>query len=191
MQPPTSPPLSLAAGCRIRSTTDSVAAGPSLYQQSLLSLQWLAPLVQRIGLNCWLAAVCWESPWGPKLRPYQSSLLRMCRPMFVGLLSWDGSCGSHLASSCERYLWSVVLGRILTISSGATANLALYQVGPLAWRLQLGSACIPAIPLLVGIYMCPGMSRRHAKVWGGQTDNAQNRLDGISKRIGIRTRSDR
>lgn len=30
---------------------------------------------------------------------------------------------------------------------GTSANLAVYQVGEIAWRLQLGSAFIPAIPL--------------------------------------------
>lgn len=39
------------------------------------------------------------------------------------------------------------------------ANLAVYQVGPIAWRLQLGSAFIPAVPLLVGIYFCPESPR--------------------------------
>ncbi|KAF9484498.1 hypothetical protein BDN70DRAFT_872527 [Pholiota conissans] len=41
---------------------------------------------------------------------------------------------------------------------GFSANLALYQVGKLAWRLQLGSAFIPAVPLL-GIYFCPESPR--------------------------------
>jgi len=36
---------------------------------------------------------------------------------------------------------------------GTSANLAVYQVGEIAWRLQLGSAFIPAIPL--------GKCRRH------------------------------
>lgn len=43
--------------------------------------------------------------------------------------------------------------------SGFTANLILYRVGSIAWRLQLGSAFIPAVPLLIGIYFCPGMPR--------------------------------
>ncbi|PPQ89516.1 hypothetical protein CVT25_012188 [Psilocybe cyanescens] len=40
---------------------------------------------------------------------------------------------------------------------GFCANLALYQVGTIAWRLQLGSAFLPAIPLVIGVYFCPGM----------------------------------
>ncbi len=39
---------------------------------------------------------------------------------------------------------------------GFCANLILYRVGPIAWRLQLGSAFLPAVPLVIGIYFCPG-----------------------------------
>ncbi|GAM43318.1 hexose transport-related protein [Talaromyces pinophilus] len=42
---------------------------------------------------------------------------------------------------------------------GYTANLAVAHVGDIAWRLQLGSAMIPAIPLLVGVYFCPESPR--------------------------------
>lgn len=41
---------------------------------------------------------------------------------------------------------------------GFCANLAVYNVGDIAWRLQLGSAFIPAVPLVLGIYLCPGKS---------------------------------
>ncbi len=41
---------------------------------------------------------------------------------------------------------------------GFSANLAVYNAGDIAWRLQLGSAFIPAVPLVVGIYYCPGKS---------------------------------
>ncbi|PVH75720.1 hypothetical protein DL98DRAFT_536290 [Cadophora sp. DSE1049] len=46
---------------------------------------------------------------------------------------------------------------------GTTANLALYQVGDIAWRLQLGSAFIPAVPLVLGIYFCPESPRWYMK----------------------------
>jgi MFS family permease len=42
---------------------------------------------------------------------------------------------------------------------GISANLALAHIGKNAWRLQLGSAFIPTIPLLIGIYMCPESPR--------------------------------
>ncbi|KAF3768151.1 hypothetical protein M406DRAFT_252856 [Cryphonectria parasitica EP155] len=42
---------------------------------------------------------------------------------------------------------------------GNTANLAVKDVGDIAWRLQLGSAFIPAVPLLLGIFFCPESPR--------------------------------
>ncbi|KAI0744148.1 hypothetical protein C8Q80DRAFT_1220844 [Daedaleopsis nitida] len=46
---------------------------------------------------------------------------------------------------------------------GFCANLAVYQVGDIAWRLQIGSAFIPAVPLLLGIYFCPESPRWYMK----------------------------
>ncbi len=42
---------------------------------------------------------------------------------------------------------------------GTCANLAVAKVGKIAWRLQLGSAFIPAVPLLIGVYFCPESPR--------------------------------
>lgn len=42
---------------------------------------------------------------------------------------------------------------------GFCANLAVYNVGAIAWRLQIGSAFIPAVPLTLGIYFCPESPR--------------------------------
>ncbi|KAF9024797.1 hypothetical protein BDP27DRAFT_1248583 [Rhodocollybia butyracea] len=46
---------------------------------------------------------------------------------------------------------------------GSAANLILFQVGPIAWRLQLGSAFLPAIPLALGIGFCPESPRWYMK----------------------------
>ncbi|OCK79526.1 MFS transporter [Lepidopterella palustris CBS 459.81] len=54
---------------------------------------------------------------------------------------------------------------------GYCANLAVKDVGSIAWRLQLGSAFIPAIPLVLGIWFCPESPRwlmkkgRHAQAY--------------------------
>jgi MFS family permease len=42
---------------------------------------------------------------------------------------------------------------------GTAANLCVMNVGAIAWRLQLGSAFIPAVPLVIGIYFCPESPR--------------------------------
>ncbi|KAM3481803.1 hypothetical protein MY8738_004299 [Beauveria namnaoensis] len=54
---------------------------------------------------------------------------------------------------------------------GTCANLVVGKVATIAWRLQLGSAFIPAVPLVLGIYFCPESPRwylkknRHIKAW--------------------------
>ncbi|KAG9568837.1 MFS transporter, partial [Aureobasidium melanogenum] len=42
---------------------------------------------------------------------------------------------------------------------GTSANLAVKDVGDIAWRLQLGSAFIPAVPLVLGIWFVPESPR--------------------------------
>jgi len=46
---------------------------------------------------------------------------------------------------------------------GFCANLVVADVGPMAWRLQLGSAFIPAVPLVIGVYFCPESPRWYMK----------------------------
>lgn len=47
--------------------------------------------------------------------------------------------------------------------SGFSANLAVYQVPDIGWRLQLGSAFIPAVPLLILIWWAPESPRWYIK----------------------------
>jgi hypothetical protein len=42
---------------------------------------------------------------------------------------------------------------------GTCANLVFVHSGAIAWRLQLGSAFVPAVPLVLGIYFCPESPR--------------------------------
>ena len=46
---------------------------------------------------------------------------------------------------------------------GFSANLAVADTGDLSWRLQLGSAFIPAVPLVIGVYFCPESPRWYIK----------------------------
>jgi MFS family permease len=45
------------------------------------------------------------------------------------------------------------------IMLGFSANLVVVNTGSIAWRLQLGSAFIPAVPLVLGIYFAPESPR--------------------------------
>ncbi|TQN75081.1 putative metabolite transport protein YfiG [Colletotrichum shisoi] len=49
------------------------------------------------------------------------------------------------------------------IMAGTAANLAVAKTGAIAWRLQLGSAFIPAVPLALLIYACPESPRWYIK----------------------------
>jgi MFS family permease len=46
---------------------------------------------------------------------------------------------------------------------GCCANLAVANTGFIAWRLQLGSAFIPAVPLVFGVFFCPESPRWYMK----------------------------
>ncbi|KAH8688416.1 sugar transporter [Ilyonectria robusta] len=54
---------------------------------------------------------------------------------------------------------------------GTCSNLAMGKTGDIAWRLQLGSAFIPAVPLVIGTYFCPESPRwymkknKHTNAW--------------------------
>ena len=54
---------------------------------------------------------------------------------------------------------------------GFSANLVVMHAGSITWRLQLGSAFIPAVPLFIGIYFVPESARwlikkgNHAKAY--------------------------
>jgi len=46
---------------------------------------------------------------------------------------------------------------------GFIANLVVVNTGKIAWRLQFGSAFIPAVPLMIGIFFCPESPRWYMK----------------------------
>ncbi|KAI9815444.1 MAG: hypothetical protein M1827_002578 [Pycnora praestabilis] len=57
---------------------------------------------------------------------------------------------------------------------GLSANLAVNRAGDITWRLQLGSAMLPAIPLVMAIYLCPESPRWYMK--SGQYKGAYKSL---------------
>jgi len=57
---------------------------------------------------------------------------------------------------------------------GFCANLVVADVPKIGWRLQFGSAFIPAVPLVLGIYFCPESPRWYMKK--GRYQNAYDSL---------------
>ncbi len=49
------------------------------------------------------------------------------------------------------------------IMLGTAFNLAVFHVPNINWSLMLGAPFIPAVPLLVGIYLCPESPRWYMK----------------------------
>ncbi|KAJ5048539.1 hypothetical protein NUH16_007044 [Penicillium rubens] len=62
--------------------------------------------------------------------------------------------GMGLKEGAMSNLWTA-----FGIFLGTCANLIVANTGDIAWRLQLGSAFIPAVPLLIGIWFCPESPR--------------------------------
>lgn len=85
-------------------------------------------------------------------------------PNFLPLLfeahwSWDGvSTYKHPRNTC-RILIITELWTAFGIFLGTCANAVVKDVPDIAWRLQLGSAFIPALPLAIGIFFCPESPR--------------------------------
>lgn len=77
----------------------------------------------------------------------------------------------------KRQLW-VVAGIFL----GFCANVIVKDTGPIAWRLQLGSAFIPSFILALGIWFCPESPRwlmKHGKLSKGYQSMARLRAHPI------------
>ncbi|KAM0330134.1 hypothetical protein ACHAQA_004307 [Verticillium albo-atrum] len=85
----------------------------------------------------------------------------------VPVFSAENSPASIRGALVMSWQLFVAFGMVL----GFTANLVVVDTGDIAWRLQLGSAFIPAIPLLLGIYFTPESPRwlmkrgKHAKAF--------------------------
>lgn len=71
--------------------------------------------------------------------------------------------GVILGNQTNCFLPSPARWTAFGIFLGFCANLAVKDTGDISWRLQLGSAFIPAIPLLLGVYICPESPRWYIK----------------------------
>ena len=83
------------------------------------------------------------------------------RPLILSF--WEGYLLPPTRHRDENILTWLYRWTAFGIFLGFCANLAVYDVGAIAWRLQLGSAFIPAVPLVIGVYFCPESPRWYIK----------------------------
>lgn len=149
--------------------------------------QWLvgivnaAPYIASAALGCWLsdpmnrilgrrgtifiaAIFCVLSPIGSAFTQNWPQLFITRLLLGIGM----GLKASTIPIFCAENTPAVIRGGLVMcwqlwtafgIFLGFSANLAVKNTGALSWRLQLGSAFIPAVPLLCGVYFCPESPR--------------------------------
>ncbi|KAJ5547923.1 hypothetical protein N7513_005157 [Penicillium frequentans] len=147
-----------------------INAGP--YLSSAFFSCWLSdPCNRYLGRRgtIFLAAVfCFLSPIGSAVTQnwHQLFVTRLLLGIGMGLKASTIPifCAENVPANIRGGLvmcWQ--LWTAFGIFLGYSANLAVMKVGTIAWRLQFGSAFIPAIPLLVGVYFCPESPRWYIK----------------------------
>ncbi|OJJ60914.1 hypothetical protein ASPSYDRAFT_87484 [Aspergillus sydowii CBS 593.65] len=154
--------------------------------------QWLvgiinaAPYIGSAVIGCWLsdpcnyylgrrgaifisAIFCLLTPFGQALSQTWPQLIVTRALLGIGM----GLKASTIPIFCAENTPASVRGGLVMcwqlwtafgIFLGTTANLVVKDMGEdIAWRMQMGSAFIPAVPLLLGVYMCPESPRWYIK----------------------------
>jgi len=153
----------------------------SIKNQWLVGLINAAPYIASAGLGCWLsdpvnrilgrrwtifisAIFCIIAPIGSALTQNWPQLFVTRLLLGIGM----GLKASTIPVFCAENTPAAIRGGLVMcwqlwtafgIFLGFCANLAVKDTGALSWRLQLGSAFIPAVPLIVGVFFCPESPR--------------------------------
>ncbi|KIW21670.1 hypothetical protein PV08_02250 [Exophiala spinifera] len=147
----------------------------------LIGLVNAAPYISSAFLGCWLsdpfnsllgrrratfvaAIFCILTPIGGALSQSWHQLLVTRLLMGFGMGLKAATIPMYAAENSPAIIrGALVMGwqmwTAFGIFLGFAANLAVYKVGKIAWRLQIGSAFIPAVPLALFIYFCPESPR--------------------------------
>lgn len=167
-------------------TEATFSTGPRAGQANPLSAKntWIqgvinaAPYIASAFIGCWCsdplnryfgrrgtifvsAVFCFLAPIGSAVSQTWPQLFVTRLLLGIGM----GCKGSVVPIFCAENAPASIRGALVMswqmwtafgIFLGCCANLAVYNTGDIAWRLQVGSAMIPALPLLVGVYFCPG-----------------------------------
>ncbi|KAJ5749675.1 Major facilitator superfamily domain general substrate transporter [Penicillium manginii] len=149
--------------------------------------QWLvgivnaAPYIASACLGCWLSDPCnrilgrrgtiFISAIFCVITPIGSAFAQNWQQLFIIRLLLGIGMGlkaSTIPIFCAENTPAVIRGGLVMcwqlwtafgIFLGFSANLAVKDTGALSWRLQLGSAFIPAVPLAIGVFFCPESPR--------------------------------
>ncbi|RJE23522.1 galactose-proton symport [Aspergillus sclerotialis] len=147
-----------------------INAGP--YIASTVIGCWVSDPVNRLfgrrGAIFASAIFCFLAPIGSALAQTWPQLLVTRLLLGIGM----GLKASTIPMFCAESVPASIRGGLVMcwqlwtafgIFLGFAANLAVKNTGAIAWRLQFGSALIPAIPLLAGVYLCPESPRWYVR----------------------------
>ncbi|KAJ5996890.1 hypothetical protein N7499_006798 [Penicillium canescens] len=170
---------------------------PNAYRnQWIVGVVNAAPYIASAVLGCWLSDPC-NRILGRRGTIFISSIFCVLAPIGSAVTeTWEqlfatrlllglgmGLKASTIPIFCAENTPAVIRGGLVMswqlwtafgIFLGFSANLAVKDTGALSWRLQLGSAFIPAIPLLIGVFFCPESPRWYIR--RGEMDKAYRSL---------------
>ncbi|KAF4625909.1 hypothetical protein G7Y89_g12255 [Cudoniella acicularis] len=121
----------------------------------LVGLVNSAPYIGSAVLGCWLSDPL-NSYLGRRGTIFVSGNFCLCTVPIYAAENSPAAIRGALVMSWQ--MWTA-----FGIFLGFCANLVVVNVGSVAWRLQLGSAFIPAVPLVLGVYFCPESPRWYMK----------------------------
>ncbi|KAL4897147.1 galactose-proton symport [Aspergillus ambiguus] len=153
--------------------------------------QWIVgvvnagPYIASAALGCWMsdpvnyyfgrrgaifgsAIFCFLAPIGGAVCQTWPQLFVTRLLLGIGM----GLKGSTIPIYCAENTPAIIRGGLVMswqlwtafgIFLGTCANLVVKDTGDIAWRLQIGSAFIPALPLILGVYICPESPRWYIK----------------------------
>ncbi|KAJ5094113.1 hypothetical protein N7456_009974 [Penicillium angulare] len=153
----------------------------SVRNQWLVGIVNAAPYIASACLGCWLSdpfnrilgrrGTIFISAIFCVITPIGSAFTQTWPQLFVVRLLLGLGMGlkaSTIPIFCAENTPAVIRGGLVMswqlwtafgIFLGFCANLAVKDTGSISWRLQLGSAFIPAVPLVIGVYFCPESPR--------------------------------
>lgn len=159
--------------------------GDSNHDTFIVGLVNAAPYIASALLGCWMAdplnhyfgrrgtiffsaVFCFGSVIGSAFCQTWEELFATRLLLGIGMGSKAATCPIYAAENSPAAIRGALvmtwqMWTAFGIWLGFCANLAVANTGSISWRLQLGSAFIPAVPLLILIYFCPESPRWYMK----------------------------